>query len=341
MAKFSYTQNGIFFNNLDNAPEPIKPVGGKLFNTNNDYEHATKDGIKMAIDAVTIDWNGAQIANTTVNTTGELLAIINDLYGKVNNAKVSSIQLSYTSTWEPTWVSSETTLTVYAYVYPDNAYNKDVQWECINAHTVSGGNNELITFDSAYESYTTITLKDYGTGTVRCTAQDGSGVYGQFNIDAHPPVQDPGVSGNTITATLLYGEGVHGGSEYVTPAQIEKAREFTNISVNLTSLDNYHEFRCPGYTTSHSLIIRLPYSESNIPTNIYPNDVRFKDTNLDWRPIGYLNGGQDNKQQIKTHYTSTYSYFVITSYAPNNTSDYCLNFTKVKPNYGNVLPDPT
>lgn len=63
MAKFSYTQNGILFNNLDNAPEPIKPVGGKLFNTNNDYEYATEDGIKMTIDAVTIDWNGAQLKN--------------------------------------------------------------------------------------------------------------------------------------------------------------------------------------------------------------------------------------------------------------------------------------
>ena len=63
MAKFSYTQNGILFNNLDNTPEPIKPVSGKLFNTNNNYEHATEDGIDMTIDAVTIDWNGAELKN--------------------------------------------------------------------------------------------------------------------------------------------------------------------------------------------------------------------------------------------------------------------------------------
>ena len=59
MTKFSYTQNGILFNNLDNAPIPIKKVPGKIFNSNNDYEHAA-DGIDMTIDAVTIDWNGAQ-----------------------------------------------------------------------------------------------------------------------------------------------------------------------------------------------------------------------------------------------------------------------------------------
>ena len=62
MAKFSYTQNGILFNNLDNAPQPIKKVPGKIFNSNNDYEYAT-DGIEMTIDAVTIDWNGAQLKN--------------------------------------------------------------------------------------------------------------------------------------------------------------------------------------------------------------------------------------------------------------------------------------
>ena len=337
----SYTFNEITFSNVS------KGIGlpNKYGNRNNgdftrENSNVYEDGIKPFVNAIEIDWNGAGIANTTVNTTGELLKIINDLYGKVNNAKVSSIQLSYTSTWEPTWVSPDTTLTVYAYVYPDNAYNKNVQWECINAHTVSGGNNELITFDSAYESYTTITLKDYGKGTVRCTAQDGSGVYGQFNINAHPPVVS-----NTITATLLYGEGVDGGSEYVTPAQIEKAREFTNISVNLASLDNYSEFHCPGYTTSHSLIIRLPYSESNTGSNIYPSDVQFKDTtiqetNNQWRDIGYLNSTHYNEQQIKTHYTSNYSYFVLTSYEPGK-SDYRVNFTKVKPNYGNVLPDPT
>ena len=62
MAKFSYTQNGILFGKLDNAPKPIKKVPGKIFNSNNDYEYAT-DGIEMSIDAVTIDWNGAELKN--------------------------------------------------------------------------------------------------------------------------------------------------------------------------------------------------------------------------------------------------------------------------------------
>lgn len=80
MAIFSYTQNGILFNNLDNAPKPIKKVPGKIFNSNNDYEYAS-DGIEMTIDAVTIDRNGAQLKNgsivkATLNTTGEMLSIL-------------------------------------------------------------------------------------------------------------------------------------------------------------------------------------------------------------------------------------------------------------------------
>ena len=79
MANFSYTQNGILFNKLDNAPKPIKTFGGKLFNTNNDYEYASEDGIKFSLDAITLDWNGAQLKNgstvkATLNTTGEGLS---------------------------------------------------------------------------------------------------------------------------------------------------------------------------------------------------------------------------------------------------------------------------
>ena len=90
MAKFSYTQNGILFNNLDNAPIPIKKVTGKIFNSNNDYEHAA-DGIDMTIDAVTIDWNSAQMGNLTtgeqiiIDTTGQLLSYISTISQKITN----------------------------------------------------------------------------------------------------------------------------------------------------------------------------------------------------------------------------------------------------------------
>ena len=74
MANFSYTQNGILFNNLDNAPKPVKKVTGKIFNTNNDYEYVSEDGIQYSLDAITLDWNGAQLGDKEINTTGELLS---------------------------------------------------------------------------------------------------------------------------------------------------------------------------------------------------------------------------------------------------------------------------
>ena len=76
MAKFSYTQNGITFNSLENNPSPVQKLKGKYFNTENNYQYSEEDGdpIMPAIDAIVIDWNGAQVAGKTLNTTGEVLS---------------------------------------------------------------------------------------------------------------------------------------------------------------------------------------------------------------------------------------------------------------------------
>ena len=62
MAKYSYIdKTGMIFNNLDSDPSPNFSIGGKIFNGQNDFEYANEDGIKPVINAVEIDWNGAQI----------------------------------------------------------------------------------------------------------------------------------------------------------------------------------------------------------------------------------------------------------------------------------------
>jgi len=62
MAKYSYIdKTGIIFNNLDSDPSPKFSIGGKIFNGQNDFKYANEDGIKPVINAVEIDWNGAQI----------------------------------------------------------------------------------------------------------------------------------------------------------------------------------------------------------------------------------------------------------------------------------------
>lgn len=83
MAKFSYTQNGITFNSLENNPSPVQKLKGKYFNTENNYQYSEEDGdpIMPAIDAIVIDWNGAQLKNgsivkATLNNTGEMLSIL-------------------------------------------------------------------------------------------------------------------------------------------------------------------------------------------------------------------------------------------------------------------------
>lgn len=82
MAKFSYTQNGITFKSLENNPSPVQKLKGKYFNTENNYQYSAEDGdpIMPAIDAIVIDWNGAQVSGKTLNTTGEMLSILQTAY---------------------------------------------------------------------------------------------------------------------------------------------------------------------------------------------------------------------------------------------------------------------
>ena len=96
MAKYSYINNGVTFSNLDSNPSPKKTINGKLFSTLNDFEYANEDGIKPIINAVEIDWNGAELdnGNTVINTTGELLSIINTMKLKIDELTENVSRLS-------------------------------------------------------------------------------------------------------------------------------------------------------------------------------------------------------------------------------------------------------
>ena len=76
-------QNGIDFNNIN--------VGEKVFSTGGKYSHVdnTWDGVYdpadlyMSVNAVEIDWQGAQLGSTTINTTGQLLSYITTLSNRI------------------------------------------------------------------------------------------------------------------------------------------------------------------------------------------------------------------------------------------------------------------
>lgn len=94
MAIYSYTNSGITFNTINSVPNPKKEIPGKLVSNQNDFEYATEDGIKPVVNSVEIDWNGAKLSyvslpnvldnGNTINTTGQLLALINDLQEQIN-----------------------------------------------------------------------------------------------------------------------------------------------------------------------------------------------------------------------------------------------------------------
>ena len=73
MANFKL--NGIQFT-ADNST--LKTTGAKTvkfgITDNGDFSDAATDGVETFVNAVEIDWNGAQLGTTTINTTGQLLS---------------------------------------------------------------------------------------------------------------------------------------------------------------------------------------------------------------------------------------------------------------------------
>ena len=68
----SYTSNNITFNDVKQVPYQWNGMNGRK--ENGDFEYADEDGVQPFVNAVEIDWNGAQLGTTTINTTGELLS---------------------------------------------------------------------------------------------------------------------------------------------------------------------------------------------------------------------------------------------------------------------------
>ena len=68
----SYASNNITFNDVKQVPYQWNGMNGRK--ENGDFEYAQEDGVKYFVNAVEIDWNGAQLGDKEINTTGELLS---------------------------------------------------------------------------------------------------------------------------------------------------------------------------------------------------------------------------------------------------------------------------
>ena len=78
--------NGIQFT-ADNTT--LKNAGAKTVkfgNTENgDFSNAATDGIEPFVNAVEIDWNGANLGSYIINTTGQLLSYMSTISQKITN----------------------------------------------------------------------------------------------------------------------------------------------------------------------------------------------------------------------------------------------------------------
>ena len=192
----SYTQNGITFDNITNGEGKLPSKYGNA--NNDDFSFVQYSGIYPFVNAVEIDWNGAKMADTTVNTTGELLKIIDELYKKVNDVKVSAIILKHQETMlnqQETLYTTDKSITVTAEVYPVDATIKTVEWSC--------SDNENVSFSSTSALTTNISFSKYGQGTIYCKSTDGSGIQTSFKIWSFDPTgtTPPGFTESTEPPT--------------------------------------------------------------------------------------------------------------------------------------------
>ena len=79
MANLTYNNSGISFNNVTSTNTSGGTFIGKekIFNksdNNIDQTTLSEYGLVPIVQALQIDWNGAQVAGKTLNTTGELLS---------------------------------------------------------------------------------------------------------------------------------------------------------------------------------------------------------------------------------------------------------------------------
>lgn len=79
MANLTYNNSGISFNNVTSTNTSGGTFIGKekIFNksdNNIDQTTLSEYGLVPIVQALQIDWNGAQVSGKTLNTTGELLS---------------------------------------------------------------------------------------------------------------------------------------------------------------------------------------------------------------------------------------------------------------------------
>lgn len=86
-----YIDNGIVFNNVKDI-QKIAGIGSNLRYSAADYNYDSNDNPiapKFLINVIDVDWNGANVNGTTVDTTGQLLKIIADLQTKVSQLETA------------------------------------------------------------------------------------------------------------------------------------------------------------------------------------------------------------------------------------------------------------
>jgi hypothetical protein len=143
-------QNGIDFNNI-NVGEKVFSTGGKYSHVDNTWDDVyDPTNIYMSVNAVEIDWQGAKLGSTTINTTGQLLSYITTLSNRIaaleqnggGSSKPTATLLGVTD-------RSEAWYNTY-YLLKVRVQKNSASWPV----TVTNHDDTILLIDNTYYSYT-------------------------------------------------------------------------------------------------------------------------------------------------------------------------------------------
>ena len=98
MAKLTYTDNGIIFGDIKTIGHKTGGFAGKANYTvdgsnANSLKGGELDNAIPSFNCVDIDWNGAQLGELIINTTGQLLSYMSTISQKITNLENILINL--------------------------------------------------------------------------------------------------------------------------------------------------------------------------------------------------------------------------------------------------------
>ncbi|MBR2154908.1 MAG: Ig-like domain-containing protein [Bacteroidaceae bacterium] len=189
--------------------------------------------------------------NSLTTGNNKKSVIFNDyMIAKESIIYVTSISLDCTSTT----LEIGEHFQLYEKVYPNNATNRDISWSSNNSDVASDDN------------YGYVTANSVGNATIKCEANDGSGVYASCLVTVKEPIiYVTNITLKCTSTTLEIGNHFQLYEKIYPNNATNKNVSWSSSNNDVASVDNY------GYVTANSVGNAIIKCKANDGSGVYAN----------------------------------------------------------------------